>query len=255
MEPITGSSSFWFLGLVILLALSLGTARCQLQLTTEVVDAADVNDYCMGFIYNTGTDNIQGWVVPPQCEKVVERYMTEGEYQRDVAATCLAAHDYFSSLRPGPTDTVVFDIDETLISNVPYQIGLHWGVNKFDPVSWKEWTAQANAAAIPQVLALYNELKDAGWNLLLLTGRAEDERNDTMANLLRAGYVSWFDLILKSEAEEGLLAVDYKSRRREEFEKKGYTVRGCVGDQWSDLRGKAAGDHAFKLPNPMYYIA
>jgi hypothetical protein len=47
----------------------------------------------------------------------------------------------------------------------------------------------------------------------------------------------------------------YKSAERKKLEKKGYTIIGNIGDQWSDLLGANAGNRTFKLPDPMYYIS
>lgn len=49
--------------------------------------------------------------------------------------------------------------------------------------------------------------------------------------------------------------MEYKSEKRGELVKKGYTIQGSSGDQWSDLMGFALAKRSFKHPNPMYYVS
>ena len=48
--------------------------------------------------------------------------------------------------------------------------------------------------------------------------------------------------------------VEYKSLTRKHIESLGYRIVANVGDQFSDLQGGHE-QRAFKLPNPMYFIA
>ena len=68
---------------------------------------------------------------------------------------------------------------------------------EFNETSFDEWVDAAKAPALPSSLKLYNELQGLGFHVILLTGRAEFQRNSTEANLLFAGYQSWEKLILR----------------------------------------------------------
>ncbi len=59
---------------------------------------------------------------------------------------------------------------------------------------------------------------------------------------------------IRSEENEGVPAVEYKTKERLKLEEKGFRIWSGFGDQWSDLTGSASGSRTFKLPNPMYYI-
>jgi len=49
--------------------------------------------------------------------------------------------------------------------------------------------------------------------------------------------------------------VPYKSGERQKLVDAGYRIVGNMGDQWSDLVGGPEGEHTFKVPDPMYYVA
>jgi len=131
---------------------------------------------------------------------------------------------------------------------------------EFNETSFDEWVDAAKAPALPSSLKLYNELQGLGFHVILLTGRAEFQRNSTEANLLFAGYQSWEKLILRfffcrQPSDIGKTAVQYKSERRAAMEAEGFKILGNSGDQWSDLIGSPMATRSFKLPNPMYFIS
>lgn len=47
----------------------------------------------------------------------------------------------------------------------------------------------------------------------------------------------------------------YKSDVRKQLMNEGYRIWGIVGDQYSSIEGIPSLTRAFKLPNPMYYVA
>ncbi|KHN40364.1 Acid phosphatase 1 [Glycine soja] len=151
-------------------------------------------------------------------------------------------------------DAWVFDVDETLLSNVPYYQGVGFGSEIFNETSFDNWVDLAAAPALPAILSLYNELKELGFKIFFLTGRSEFQRNATETNLLLSGYRDWERLILRGSSDQGKPATTYKSEKRAELENEGYRIHGNSGDQWSDLWGYAVSARSFKLPNPMYYI-
>ena len=67
----------------------------------------------------------------------------------------------------------------------------------FNETSFDNWVDLAAAPALPASLSLYNELKELGFKIFLLTGRSEFQRNATGANLLSSGYRDWERLILR----------------------------------------------------------
>lgn len=196
-------------------------------------------------------------VIPARCHDYVVDYMTGDRYISDseiVAADSLAFAKSVKLAGDGK-DAWVFDIDETLLSNLPYYEAYRFGAEPFDEESFDEWVELAEAPALPASLSLYKELEQLGFTIFLLTGRSEYQRNVTEKNLLFAGYKNWEKLLLRGPPDQHKPAIAFKSEKRSDLINEGYIIHGSSGDQWSDLWGFATSQRSFKLPNPMYYIA
>ncbi|KAL0333829.1 UNVERIFIED_CONTAM: Acid phosphatase 1 [Sesamum angustifolium] len=192
-----------------------------------------------------------------------ERYRSESEAVTDNALE----HAKAVGVSGNGKDAWIFDIDETLLSNLPYYAAHGFGSEIFDEPSFDNWVDVAEAPALLASLRLYKNLKERGFTIFLLTGRSEFQRNATVRNLQYAGYSNWEKAYLEvnklisiwkyqwGDADQGKPAVIYKSEKRKEIEDEGYIIRGNSGDQWSDLLGFAVAQRSFKLPNPLYYVA
>lgn len=197
--------------------------------------------------------------IPGSCRNFVKNYVTGARYRADSDAVADCASAYareVRALRPAGNgnDAWVFDIDETLLSNLPYYAEHGFGSEIFDEQAFDKWVDVAEAPALPSSLRLYNELQELGFTIFLLTGRSEFQRNCTETNLYKVGFRNWKRLILRGDKDQGKPAAIYKSKKREEIKDEGYIVRGNSGDQWSDLTGFAVAERSFKLPNLLYYI-
>ena len=214
-------------------------------------------DYCDSWMLAVETNNVGAWDhIPANCVDSVGEYMIGERYKRDCEvvgkfSTEFAKRVVFSG---DGRDAWVFDIDETLLSNVPYYESVGFGSNIFNETSFNDWVKLADAPALPSSLNLYRKLQELGFKIFLLTGRSEYQRNATEANLLSAGYKNWERLILRGPSDQGKSATNYKSEKREELVMEGYRIHGSSGDQWSDLWGYAVASRSFKIPNPMYFI-
>ncbi|KAI5060019.1 hypothetical protein GOP47_0024439 [Adiantum capillus-veneris] len=237
-------------------------ANCSLQAdlptTTELTD----DQHCTSWRYNVDVNNLRSWwVVPNQCENIVENYMRGSSYRYDsaqamqeaetYARTFMYSADYNSSTRY----TWIFAIDDTCLSNLPYYSSHRFGAEPLNSTLYKTWIGQGKAPALQATLQLFNTLKEWDYTILLLSGRLESQREATIQNLIAVGYADWEALILRKNTEIHVDATSFKSKKRKYLEDNGYTIIGNVGDQWSDLTGQAVGDRVFKLPNPMYYVA
>lgn len=213
---------------------------------------------CLAWRLSVETGSLRNWtVVPPKCVSYVEKYMmTSGQYWEDSKVTGLTILDYVKTLKLSGDgkDAWVFDIDETLLSNIPYYQQHEFGGEAFNTKTFEAWVLEMKSPALPSSLLLYNGLLARGFKIMLLTGRDESQRNITVHNLSQAGYKGWSALLLRGESDQGTSAGVYKPKKRGELVKKGYRLWGSVGDQWSDLSGPYEALRSFKLPNPMYYI-
>ena len=180
------------------------------------------------------------------------RYHDSGEYERQIRQVVdNARHDLELRLKRLAKDdkpAVVFDIDETALSNwdamsscgfCAYSVQTKLYSNAHDP-------------AIRPVLELYNFAKGRGAAVFFLTGRQEAQRQVTMDNLKKVGYSGWADLIMRPDGNT-LPARIFKPQVRRSIEQKGYRILLNIGDQASDLAGCCA-QSTFKLPNPFYQL-
>ncbi|XP_073364391.1 uncharacterized protein [Aegilops tauschii subsp. strangulata] len=71
------------------------------------------------------------------------------------------------------TGAWVFDVDETLLSNLPYYAQHGYGLELFDHREFDRWLETGEAPVIPSSLRLYREVRDLGFKTFLLTGRSE----------------------------------------------------------------------------------
>lgn len=157
--------------------------------------------------------------------------LAEGQYWEDSKVVALTILDYVKTLKLAGDgmNAWVFDIDETLLSNIPYFQHQDFGYvlfhiqsvllafiykcariwmmmillfcfnrgNGFDSKTFKAWVLKMKAPALPSSLLLYNSLLARGFKIFLLTGRDESLRNGTVHNLFQAGYKGWAGLILR----------------------------------------------------------
>jgi acid phosphatase len=156
-----------------------------------------------------------------------------------------------SHRRTGEKLAVVFDIDETTLSNYEemLKVGFAYDANAFNA-----WVDQASAPAIPGTLRIFKQAQQLNVSVFFLTGRPEKQREATERNLKSQGCDSWQQLILRAPEQSNLTAVDYKSAARAGIIAQGYTLVLNVGDQWSDLRGRPEAEYSVKYPDPYYFI-
>ena len=156
---------------------------------------------------------------------------------------------------------VVFDIDETALSNWEAIKANDFG-RVFDgpcdelpqgPCGWTAWDLRAQATVIRPTMDVYNAAKDRGAAIFFITGRDETQRAATERNLQAVGYTGYAQLIMEPPGAHYVSAADFKAPQREQIARRGYTIIANVGDQPSDLDGGFA-ERTYLLPNPFYRI-
>jgi acid phosphatase len=146
---------------------------------------------------------------------------------------------------------MVFDIDETTLSNYPEMLGAGFA---YERKSFDAWVQSAKAPAIPGSLRLFKEAQQLGVSVFFITGRHEDEREATERNLREQGFENWKELTLRPESGGPATTIGYKSAERGKIAAQGYKIVLNVGDQWSDLRGKPEAEFSVKYPDPYYFL-
>ncbi|XP_075265408.1 uncharacterized protein LOC142357751 [Convolutriloba macropyga] len=181
-----------------------------------------------------------------ECSRAIKAYLTDGRYMADVETVASEALALLQDIKAPDTDQVlVFDIDETVLSNMKEFERMKFGKKPYDARWEREWMPECACSGI--------------------TGRDEMARDSTERNLKNEGFgvqcseprseetPCYLQLDLRNETDKRAASV-YKPERRGFLQEDGYTLLASFGDQWSDLTGPNNAKANFKLPNPMYYL-
>jgi predicted secreted acid phosphatase len=199
-------------------------------------------------------------------KRQLAHYHDSGRYAADQRATARVAERWLRerAARPGARAeklAIVFDVDETVLSNYPAVRANDFGRVfpgpcadvQTGPCGIVAWTAAGRDAAIPATLALFRTARRLGVAVFFITGRAEWMRAGTEANLRRVGFDGWEKLILEQPGRTYASAADFKAPQRRAIERAGSRIILNIGDQPSDLAGGYA-EKTFLMPNPFYRI-
>lgn len=197
------------------------------------------------------------------------------EYQRICLKTYQDGWKYVKARAAGIDHpwAVVMDIDETVLSNAPYQQVLFEKNQRF-PYYWDEWVKEARCATVPGAGAFIDSVHSLGSNahIAFISDRTADLTEASRRNLQNAGVWREGDVVLCKSAKE-----DTKAQRRKELSEGSGRCAGLgqqeiiaqFGDQLGDFTeipneltrgelnsffGKSENwrDSYFVLPNPMY---
>lgn len=185
----------------------------------------------------------------------VVAYHDSGAYHRDIDAVADEASAWLEGRAvrrvPGERLAVVFDIDETVLSNYDQMVSLDFG---YTASGWRAWVLQAEAPVIPPMKRVYDVARRLDIAVVFLTGRDDpEERVATARNLAQHGMGEYAQLIMAAAIERSVPAARRKAEARAALERGGYTIIASMGDQHSDLVGGHA-ERTFKVPNPFYRI-
>ena len=173
---------------------------------------------------------------------------------------------YDRSARSGKTPAIVLDADDTTLMTYDMEDNaMHF---TFDPALQDVWVQGQKFPATPGMVSFVAEAQRQGFAIFGLTGRNDDQKAATVANLTKVGYTAFDqDNFFTKWTGKGdskqpsyitcatakCTTVEYKAGTRKHIESQGYDIALNIGDQWSDLQGGYA-DHTLKLPNPTYYL-
>ncbi|CAN8275921.1 unnamed protein product [Cochlearia groenlandica] len=245
---------------------SISSGSSLIDLVTSKIEADLVEKHrfsinyhnCRSWHLGVETSNIINFdTVPENCENYVKDYLTISQQYRDDSKTvCKEAYFYAKDLAL-KNDTVnvwIFDLDDTLLSSVPFYAKYGYGTKKQAPGAYWKWLEleESSTPVLPETLHLYENILELGIEPIILTERWTDLEEVTLKNLKANGLTYWMHIIFKPKGTN-TKQVDYKSEVRKELEKIGYNIIGNIGDQWADLVENTHG-RTFKLPNPLYYV-
>ncbi|KAJ0966534.1 hypothetical protein J5N97_023451 [Dioscorea zingiberensis] len=219
----------------------------------------NLKNYCESWRINVELHNIRDFdTVPGECVDFIVKYMTSSQYNADVQRAAEESSLFLTktfNLNSDGFDAWVFDLDDTLLSTIPYFKKHQFeGSVRMNKSSLERWMEEGRAPAVDHMVGLYNEIKGRGLKIFIVSSRGEHLRDATVNNLIKVGYHGWTQLILRCGDDEKREVEDYKAEQRKKLVKQGYRLWGNVGDQWSSIAGHPHAKRSFKLPNPMYYI-
>ena len=132
---------------------------------------------------------------------------------------------------------IIADIDETVLSNQPYNEMLIAKNISFTQETWAEWVNKKSAVPIPGALEFYNYADSLGIEVIYLSNRRVENYAPTKANLISAGFPFDDDTTMLLRDKDG-----NKKARRKQLAL--YNVVLLIGDNLSDF------DESFyKQPN------
>jgi acid phosphatase len=186
-----------------------------------------------------------------RAKQELRAYFSSGQYDRDIAAEAARARIWIQQRAAKRAArerlAMVFDLDETLLSNWPELVADDFGGS--DAV-WEVWLATGNDPAIEPVRDLYRVARQLGVEVIFLTSRREHLRAATEKNLRTIGCADYAELICEPKDTKET-AVTFKTAQRQRLTAEGRVIIANIGDQESDLAGGYA-ERTFKLPDPFY---
>jgi predicted secreted acid phosphatase len=199
-------------------------------------------------------------------DKTASPYITE---MKHIVAkqTARLKSDYRKAIAKGEKPAIIFDADDTTLETYDMEVAaMHFN---FDPVVQDEYVQAERFPATPSMVGFVNTAAKIGYNVFGLTGRNDDQKSATLANLTKDGYkpfttsnfyTKWTGVGASQQPSyvtcvvaNKCTTVEYKALTRKHIESLGYTITLNVGDQWSDLQGGYS-KRIVKLPNPTYYL-
>lgn len=180
----------------------------------------------------------------------VQKYYESSKYEMECKEIIDDAIKHLDKIELPEKPIVVFDIDETSLSNYEHIKEIDFGYY-YD--IWLEWLKKSDAVAIPQTKRFYDYLVSRNIGVVFISGRNCDSYDATLKNLVNQGYSKFDSVIVRKDNERDLTAADFKLAKRKELSQKGFNIVANIGDQLSDFHGGYSG-YVIKLPNYLYLI-
>ena len=180
----------------------------------------------------------------------VKEYYESGKYDEEMNKIFNDAKDQINNIRIDNNSAVIFDVDDTALSNYEISKKLDFG---YDYTIVQDWVMSAKLPAIKQTKDFFDFLKSKNIKRIFLTSRNYDEYDATYKNLVDQGYTGFDTLIVRSKSDKDLGSQNFKTKERENLTKAGYEIIATVGDQWTDLNGGFSGIK-IKVPNYLYKV-
>jgi len=183
-------------------------------------------------------------------KKRIADYYESGKFDKEIVKIVRDVKNDFEDYQFQKNDAVVFDVDETLLSNYDYAKSIGFG---YIYNLWDKWQLDEKSNAIPEMKNLYDWFIDNDVKIIFLTGRQFHTYQSTLNNLRKEGFNNFDTLICRNQGEAKTPTHQYKSSKRKELSENGYDIIATFGDQHEDLLGDYTGLKV-KIPNYIYKL-
>jgi acid phosphatase len=260
------------------LALALAAALAGCQSVPEAQDATPMPKPAVSELVVPAHDNLNAtaWV-----QSSVEARMSHRQTWRsaerlldaalaDASWDALTPADRIAPLKDLPP-AIIVDVDETVLDNSPYQVGLIHKNETFNDATWNAWVDEARATAVAGAPEFAQAAARRGITMIYLTNREHAKSDVTRRNLAAVGFPAANEAQFLGLGVETPGCVPKGSDKgcRRQFVAQRYRVLMQFGDQLGDfvsvadngLEARAAqlqgleawvGQRWFMLANPSY---
>ena len=154
---------------------------------------------------------------------------------------------------------IIMDLDETVLDNSKYQIGLVKKNESYNPESWSKWVNIKEAELVPGAKQFIDSVRTTKVRIIFLSNRMAKNERPTMENMKSLNIYQNTDIFLLRKNKEDKKYV----RRSEVINGSGrlknigaMQVLGYFGDAYHDFpeenQNYIFGQNMFMFPNPMY---
>lgn len=180
--------------------------------------------------------------------KDIKDYVNNGDYKKDLEAIVQQAKVFVSyeMLTNKKDKAVIIDIDETILSNLPYiskQIHLN------DVEKLNRWQQTSACEPILPVVELYQWLLKQDVRIYFITARPLELKDATIENFKKLN-IPQSEIIFRDQTEWPV-PKEFKIAMRKEIVNNNYDIILNIGDQPTDFEG-GYWKRALRVPNPFY---
>ena len=189
------------------------------------------------------------------------RWVTSSsEYKYNCIQTYqMAYHAILDECRKSENPVIVMDLDETVLDNSNYQVGLSEKNESYNPESWSVWVNQEEANLVPgakEFILNYKKIKNS--KIIFLSNRMDKNLNATKNNMKKLSILFDDDIFLLRLDKEDTKVVRRNEitngiGRMEKYDKQ--RVIAYFGDAMGDFPDDLNYQwtvNKFIFPNPMY---
>ncbi|MEE2769560.1 MAG: HAD family acid phosphatase [Pseudomonadota bacterium] len=180
--------------------------------------------------------------------KDIRDYVKKGQYDKDLKKIVKQAKTLvnYELLTNPKNKAVIIDIDETILSNLPY---ISQQIHLNDVVKLNRWQMSSKCEAIEPIVSLYGWLLDRDVKIYFITARPLELKKATIDNFKKLSIPP--SQIVFRDQDQWPVPKEFKIAMRKNIVNNDYDIILNIGDQPTDFEG-GYWKRALKVPNPFY---